>query len=163
MDSRESSITAQSWWKFFRIALFLSALSLAFYIVFKYVTQLHAITGLYAFMFPLSSFLALSGMYLAVKPMTACDCGGGLRIGAGAIAGGWLVTGLSCTPGLAALIAVSPLTGILSTSLMLVQHVFLSLCIIAFAAFPGRMTAFFGLESVTEKTGASTRDGIAAS
>ena len=52
----------------FRVALFAAALSLAAYIPYKYATQLHAITGLYAFLFPLASVLAAAGMLLAMKP-----------------------------------------------------------------------------------------------
>ena len=52
----------------FRIALFAAAASLAAYIPYKYATQLHAIQGLYAFLFPLSAILAAAGIALAVRP-----------------------------------------------------------------------------------------------
>ena len=59
----------------FRAALFAAAASLAAYIAYKFATQLHAIDGLYAFLFPLSSLLAAAGIILAVKPRKACECG----------------------------------------------------------------------------------------
>ncbi len=59
---------------FLRVILLLLAATLAFYIPFKYATQLHAATGIYAFLFPLSGLLAIAGITLSVKPQTACDC-----------------------------------------------------------------------------------------
>ena len=53
-----------AWW-IFRTALFASAASLAIYIGYKYATQLHTLEGFYAFLFPLSSVLAVAGMVLA--------------------------------------------------------------------------------------------------
>ena len=66
----------------FRIALFVAAASLALYIPYKYATELHAISGLYAYLFPLSGVLAVFGMILAVRPQSACDCSTGVRAGA---------------------------------------------------------------------------------
>ena len=80
----------------FRAALFAAAASLAAYIPYKYATQFHAISGLYAFLFPLSAVLAAAGMIVAVKPEKACDCGTTMRTGLAALAGLWLVTGMMC-------------------------------------------------------------------
>ena len=123
----------------FRAALFAAAASLAAYIPYKYATQLHAIDGLYAFLFPLSSLLAAAGIILAIRPQKACECGATLRGGAGALALLWLATGLMCGPTLAEAIARSPLHGSIATFHMVAQHVFLSLSILAFAIAPAWM------------------------
>ena len=129
----------------FRIALFVAAASLAAYIAFKYATQLHAIAGLYAFLFPLSGFLALAGITLAVRPRTACDCSTGMRVGFGVLAGLWLATGLLCVPSLVEMTAASPAGGAFATFHMLVQHVFLTLCVLAFAIAPWKMARWSGI------------------
>ena len=71
MISQTISNRNDSGWKYFRIALFAAAAWLAFYIVYRYTTQLHTINGYYTFLIPLSSFVALAGMYLALKPKSA--------------------------------------------------------------------------------------------
>ena len=147
MVEQTKSDTSYKGWTIFRIALFVAAASLVFYLIFKYTTQLHTISGYYTFMLPLSSFVAIAGMYIATKPKSACDCGGGLRIGIGAIAGGWLVVGLACVPSLAQHIVNSPVSGLFATFQMLVQHVFLALSVIAFATYPKRMLVIFGLDN----------------
>jgi len=78
-----------------RVALFAVAASLALYIPYKYVTHLHAIEGLYAFLFPLSGVLALAGIVLAVKPQTGCGCSEPMRAGVGVVAGLWMGTAFS--------------------------------------------------------------------
>ena len=138
-------------WTTFRIALFAAAAWLVFYIIYRYTTQLHTINGYYAFVFPLSTFVAIAGMYLAIKPKSACDCGGGLRTGIGTIAGAWMVVGLICVPSLTQHIINSPASGLFASFQMLAQHVFLSLSVIAFAAFPKRMLALFGLDKLVER------------
>ncbi len=45
----------------FRAALLLSTLGLAAYSPYKYASQLHAISGRYAFLFPIFGLLALAG------------------------------------------------------------------------------------------------------
>lgn len=128
----------------FRIALFAAAASLAAYIPYKYATQLHAISGLYAFLFPLSSILAACGIVLALRPGSACACSPSARAGVGVLAGLWLVTGALCVPSLMELVARSPAGGLFATFHMLVQHVFLSLSMIAFAFAPQAMTRRLG-------------------
>lgn len=132
-------------WTIFRIALFAAAVSLAAYIPYKYATQLHAIRGLYAFLFPLSSVLAVAGIVLALRPRTACDCSTGVRAGVGALAGLWMVTGGLCVPSLMELIANSPAGGLFAIFHMLAQHVFLSLSILAFAVAPQAMARRLGV------------------
>ena len=127
-----------------RAALFGAGASLAAYIVYKYATQLHATSGLYAFLFPLSALLAAAGMIVAVKPEKACDCGATMRTGVGALAGLWLVTGMLCVGSLTQSVIEHPLRGSLATLQMLAQHVFLSLALIAFAWAPRRMAKAFG-------------------
>lgn len=128
----------------FRLALFLSAISLAAYIPYKYATQLHAITGIYAFLFPLSGVLALAGIVVAVKPETACDCGVPMRAGVGAVALLWMATGVLCVKSLAVGVMNDPLQGSIATVHMLAQHVLLSLSLLAFAFFPERMVRLLG-------------------
>ncbi len=127
-----------------RAILFLSAATLALYIPFKYATQLHAITGLYAFLFPLSGLLAAGGLVLAVKPEVACDCSTAMRIGGGGLAFGWMATGLMCTASLTEMIREMPLGGSIAMVHMLAQHVVLSMAIFALAVAPARTARMFG-------------------
>lgn len=120
----------------FRIGLFAAGASLAFYIPFKYATQLHTVTGLYAVLFPLSGLLALAGMVLAVRPQTGCDCSTIVRAAGGGLALLWLATGLLCIPSLSETILKTPAGGLIATAHMLLQHVFLALGILAFAVAP---------------------------
>ena len=129
----------------FRAALFAAAASLAAYIPYKYATQLHAVSGLYAFLFPLSALLAASGMIVAVKPEKACDCGATMRAGVAALAGLWLVVGMMCVGTLTQSVLDHPLHGSIATFHMLAQHVFLSLSLIAFASAPRRMASALGI------------------
>ena len=133
--------TEQSFAWLFRVALFAAAASLAAYIPYRYATQLHAVSGLYAFLFPLSALLAAAGLILAVKPAKACDCGATLRTSVAALAGIWLATGLLCVGTLAQSILANPLHGSIASFHMLTQHVFLSLALIAFAWAPQSMAA----------------------
>lgn len=128
----------------FRLALFLAALSLAAYIPYKYATQLHAVSGIYAFLFPLSGLLALAGITVAVKPQVACDCGMPVRSGLGALAVLWMVTGMLCVKSLAAGMLNDPLHGSIAMVHMLAQHAFLSLSLLAFALFPQQMARLLG-------------------
>ncbi len=123
----------------FRAALFAAAASLAAYIPYKYATQLLAITGFYAFLFPLSSLLAVAGMIFAVKPTKACDCGTTMRSGIAALSVLWLATGVMCVGTLTDAVIKDPLHGSIATFHMLAQHVFLSASLIAFAWLPTRM------------------------
>lgn len=129
----------------FRCALFAAALSLAAYIPYKYATQLHAITGLYAFLFPLASVLVAAGMLLAMKPGKACDCSTMVRSGVGAVAALWMVTGVLCIPSLMEATSALPESGLFATFHMTVQHVFLSLSILAFAFAPRTMAKLLGV------------------
>lgn len=131
-------------WTLFRVGLFAAAASLAGYIPYKYATQLHAIQGLYAFLFPLSAVLAVAGIVLALQPKKACDCSAGVRAGIGVLAGLWLVTGVMCVATLADAVAKNPGVGLFATFHMLAQHVFLSSAIIAFAVAPRTMANKLG-------------------
>ena len=131
-------------WVIFRIALFAAAVSLAAYIPYKYATQLHTVTGMYAFLFPLSGVLAVAGIVLALRPRTACDCSPVTRAGVGVLAGAWMVTGVLCVSSLLEMIASSPAGGLFATFHMLAQHVFLSLSILAFALIPQKMAGKLG-------------------
>ena len=127
-----------------RAGLFLLAASLAVYLPYKYATQFHAITGLYAFAFPLSGVLAFASMALAVRPEAACSCSGSMRAGVGGIAALWMVVGLLCVPSLAEMIREMPLGGAFATFHMTMQHVVLSAAILAFAVAPDRMARSLG-------------------
>jgi hypothetical protein len=137
-----------------RAALFAAAASLALYIPYKYATQLHAMSGLYAFLFPLSALLAAAGIVLAVKPEKACDCSVTLRTGTVALSGLWLATGLLCVGMLSDSIVASPLHGTIATLHMLVQHVFLSAMLIAFAVAPQRLAGWLGARPSSAAQGA---------
>jgi hypothetical protein len=123
----------------FRVVLLASAGSLAAYIVFKLATQLHATTGIYYLVFPLSSILSAVGILLAVKPESACDCSATTRATVGGLAIAWLATGLVCSPALVEQIGESPLAGLLASLHMVVQHILLTVGIIAFALKPRAM------------------------
>ena len=127
-----------------RVALFVAAASLAAYIPYKYATQLHAVQGFYAFLFPLSALLAVAGMIVAVKLASACDCGTTMRTGVGALSVLWLATGVMCVGSLTEAVIEHPLHGSIATFHMLAQHVFLSIMLIAVALNPKRMASVFG-------------------
>jgi len=150
MNTTTSNHQHVAWWAF-RTALFASAASLAVYIGYKYATQLHALEGFYAFLFPLSSVLALAGIILAVKPMSACGCGVGIRAGVGAVGVLWLCTGLMCVPHLMEWVVKSPASGMFAVFHLLTQHVFLSLSLVAFAFAPQAMLAKFGITAPVSK------------
>lgn len=135
----------------FRVALFAAAASLAVYIPFKYATQLHAVTGFYAFIFPFSALLAAAGIVVAVKPQRACECGPTVRSGIAALSVLWLVTGMLCVSALVDAVMSHPLRGSMATFQMATQHVFLSLSLIAFAWVPRRMAAALGSEVVSPR------------
>jgi hypothetical protein len=129
----------------FRVALFAAAASLAAYIPFKYATQLHTIQGIYAFLFPLSGLLALTGMALAVKPSVGCKLGVSARAALGSVAALWMATGLLCVSSLAAMFPISIWGGAIAVFHMTVQHVFLSAAILAFAFAPSWMARKLGV------------------
>ena len=135
----------------FRAALFAAAASLAAYIPYKYATQLHAVQGLYAFLFPLSALLAVAGIVFAVKPEKACDCGTTMRSGIAALSVLWLATGMLCVGTLTDAVLANPLRGSIASFHMIAQHVFLSLALIAFAALPGRMVRALGVATTSAR------------
>ena len=128
-----------------RAALFAAAASLAAYIPYKYATQLHAVEGFYAFLFPLSALLAAAGMFVAAKPAKACDCGVTMRSGIAALSVLWLATGVMCVGTLTEAVIEHPLHGSIATFHMLAQHVFLSLALLAFALRPSWMASALGV------------------
>lgn len=129
----------------FRAVLFAAAASLAAYIPYKYATQLHAVEGFYAFLFPLSALLAVAGMIAAVKPAKACDCSVAMRSGVAALSVLWLATGVMCVGTLTEAVIEHPLQGSIASFHMVAQHVFLSLALLAFALMPARMAAALGV------------------
>ena len=135
----------------FRVALFAAAASLAAYIPYKYATQLHAVQGFYAFVFPLSALLAMAGIVAAVSPTKACDCGTTVRSGVAALSVLWLATGVMCVGTLTATVIADSLHGSIATFHMIAQHVFLSLALIAFATMPSRMASALGMATASRR------------
>ena len=137
----------------FRIALFAAAASLVVYIPYKYANTAHALTGLYAFLFPMSSILGLVGMALAIKPEASCSCNMVTRVGFGTFSALWIVTGIQCIPHLTEMIEKNALGGVIATAHMSIQHILLSLVIIAFAIAPYWMTLKLGRSGDLGKLG----------
>lgn len=130
-------------WISFRFLLFAAAASLAAYIPFKYATQLHAIEGIYAFLFPLSSVVALAGLLLAFKPELGFNLPLWLRTATSAIAVGWIATGVICVPSLARTTLTAPFQGIFATFHMTAQHIFLSLSVTFMLLVPQAVYGWF--------------------
>ena len=151
MSTQVSSQESMAWWVF-RTALFASAASLAIYIGYKYATQLHTLEGFYAFLFPLSSLLAVAGMAVAVRPTLAISSGVFVRAGVGAVSVLWIGTGMMCVPQLMESVVKTPTGGMFAIFHMGTQHVFLSLSLIAFAIVPREMLAKFGISSLAAKS-----------
>jgi hypothetical protein len=129
----------------FRWVIFLAAASLAGYIPFKYMTQPQAMTGLYGFLFPLSSVLATGGMLFAWRPGLVFRIPFFLRAPVGVIAAGWIGTGLLCIPSLTHSMLTSPFGGLFATFHMLAQHVVLSMALGSLVVAPRATYAHFGL------------------
>jgi hypothetical protein len=132
-------------WTAFRVALFAAALSLAGYIPYKYLTQLHAIEGLYAFLFPLSSILVVAGLTLSLRPDVAFRLPLVGRALIAAIATGWIATGVLCIPSLTRMALQSPVGGAFAMFHMVTQHVFLSLSVAMLVLVPSTMMTQFGV------------------
>lgn len=132
-------------WTGFRITLFAAALSLAGYIPYKYLTQLHAIEGLYAFLFPLSTILVIAGLALSVRPDLAFRLPLLGRAITAAIAVGWMATGVLCVPSLTATALHSPLAGGFAMFHMITQHIFLSVSVAMLVLVPSATMVWFGV------------------
>lgn len=130
----------------FRGTLMVAAVTLAIYIPYKYATQLHAVTGLYAFLFPMSGLLALAGITLAWKPTLGCSCGMPLRAGFGSISVLWLCTGLLCVSSLASGVMNDPVQGSIAVGHMVLQHIILTFSLLAFVLFPDGVVRWLGLD-----------------
>ena len=130
-------------WRFFRFLVLAAAASLAVYIPFKYATQLHAIDGIYAFLFPLSSLVALAGLALAWKPALGLRIPLWLRAGTSVIAVGWIATGVLCIPSLTRTTMAAPLAGLFATFHMTAQHIFLSLSVTLLLLAPQAVHGWF--------------------
>lgn len=131
----------------FRIVLLASAASLAAYIPYKYATQLHAINGVYAFLFPLSGILAAAGLVFAMRPQMSCDCNAVTRSGLGALSLLWMATGLLCVSNMTRVLLADPVDGSIAFFHMGMQHVFLSLSLLAFAFMPHRIVTMLVLRA----------------
>lgn len=130
-------------WRIFRFLVLAAAASLAVYIPFKYATQLHAIEGIYAFLFPLSSLVALAGIGLAWKPETAFRAPLWIRAAVSVVAVGWIATGVLCIPSLTRTTMAAPLAGFIATFHMTAQHVFLSLSVTFMLLVPHTVYGWF--------------------
>ena len=127
-----------------RIAIFAAAVSLLAYVPYKYLTQLHALRGLYAFLFPLSSFVAIAGIGIAIDSRIVLKLPWLARAGIGSIATLWLVTGILCVPSLVETALTSPATGLFAMFHMAAQHVFLSLAVVATLLTPQAAKRWLG-------------------
>ncbi len=134
-------------WLVFRVLLLGAAASLAAYIPYKYATQLHAIEGIYFYLFPLSSVVALAGILLAWKPELGFTLPIWLRTATSAIAVGWIATGVICVPSLAKTTMAAPLKGLFATFHMTTQHIFLSLVVTFMLLVPQAVHSWFRVEA----------------
>lgn len=133
-------------WTVYRWVMFAAAASLAAYIPYKYATKLHAIEGLYAFLFPLSSVLAIAGIVLAIRPGLVFRVPLLPRAVVGAVAVGWMATGMLCAKSLTLGVIENPGPGTFAVFHMLVQHVVLSVQVAALALAPRALYQQLGVE-----------------
>ncbi len=123
-------------WLVYRFLLLAAAVSLAMYIPYKYATQLHAIDGLYFYLFPLSPIVAMAGIVLAYRPQFAFSMPLWIRSAVSLISVGWIATGVLCIPSLSQTVIAEPLRGFFATFHMTAQHIFLSLGVAFFMMAP---------------------------
>lgn len=132
-----------------RVALALTAVSLLFYVPFRYVTRPPEFGGFldtaYALLFPLSLLLAGAALWAAWRPglpsrLAVADGSTGRWI-LGLYGGGWLLMGLMCLPSLTSLAAHSPVEGLFASVHMTAQHVFLGFAAVATAVHPAAARA----------------------
>lgn len=145
-----------------RIAFALTAVSLLFYVPYRYAVRPPELGGVfgtgYALLFPLSAVLAVAALAAAVKPdllRGLDDSGSGWRLGLGLYGGTWVLMGLMCLPSLTALAAVSPVQGLFSTIHMTAQHVLLGFGAVAAAVDPATAAGLFeglGLEDARRRS-----------
>lgn len=126
-----------------RIAFALTAVSLLFYVPYRYVARPPEFGGFfgtgYALLFPLSAVLAVATLFATWKPDLLRGLEGrspGWRYALGLYGGTWVLMGLMCVPSLTALAAVSPIQGLFSTIHMSAQHVLLGFGAVAVAVDP---------------------------
>lgn len=126
-----------------RVVFALTALSLLFYVPYRYAVRPPEFGGVfgtgYALLFPLSAVLALAILAAMWKPdlLSGLDgAGSGWRVGLGLYGGTWVLMGLMCLPSLTSLAAVSPVKGLFSTIHMTAQHVLLGFGAVAVAVDP---------------------------
>lgn len=126
-----------------RIAFALTAVSLLFYVPYRYAVRPPEFGGFfgtgYALLFPLSAVLAVATLFATWKPDLLRGLEGrsaGWRYALGLYGGSWVLMGLMCLPTLSALAAVSPVEGLFSTIHMTAQHVLLGFGAVAVAVDP---------------------------
>lgn len=134
----------RAWW-ILRVLVFLAGSSLVGYIPYKYATQPDALVGIYGFLFPLSSLVALAGILLAVRPEIGFRLPFWLRTGLATIAMGWIATGVLCIPTLTNTVIAAPLRGLFATFHMTAQHVFLSFAVVFGFLAPQLVYSWFSL------------------
>lgn len=134
-----------------RVLFALTALSLLFYVPYRYAVRPPEFGGVfgtgYALLFPLSAVLAVATLAAAWKPdlLRGLDgAGSGSRRAAlGLYGGSWVLMGLMCLPTLTALAAVSPVEGLFATIHMTAQHVLLGFGAVAVAVDPSTAAGIF--------------------
>lgn len=123
-------------YKALRWALFLAAVSLAFYMPWKAITQSERLSEIYGPWFLQGAVVTVAGLLFALRPWTAAATPLVLRLGVGAASMLWMSTGFACTPHLWQSFLASPVAGGFAWLHMLTQHVFLALGVLAMVIAP---------------------------
>lgn len=145
-------------WSWMRWALLAAGVSLAFYLPYRYAVRPPVTPGLYSFLFPLSAVLAAAGVALAWRPGIVLRLPYAIRAAIGAVALLWFVAGMVCVPSLGLKIVASPIAGLFATFQMVVQHVFLSAAVGAFALRPHETFERLGLAAPSARTGGESTE-----
>ncbi|MFN2432313.1 MAG: hypothetical protein ABR599_05750 [Gemmatimonadota bacterium] len=147
--------------KLVRLALGAAAVSLLFYIPYRYAVRAPHFEGFlgsaYAVLFPLSGLLALAALAAAWRPqlverIRCSDASGPTRCALGVYGAGWVLTGLMCVSSFAALAAAAPLKGAFATLHMTTQHLFLGLAAVATALRPDVTAVVLGADRRLQET-----------
>lgn len=153
MNTRFEWAKGQRAWRFLSWTLFAAALSLAFYLPYRYAVRPPTMPSLYAFLLPLSAILVIVGITLALRPAFAFRMPVMVRAGIAAVAVLWFAAGMVCIPALVTKIVAAPAIGFLATLQMFMQHLFLSTVVGTFVAKPDQACVWFGLSAAATRLG----------
>jgi len=136
------------WWWAARGILFASGVSLFAYLGYRY--QIGSVPdhgSLYGVIFPLSAFLALGALVMAVRPHVleriAGPAGPAVKGGVVLLGAGWMATGLLCLRSLTAGVIAAPLWGTMDLIHMLSHHVVVPVGLGMLALGSRRVEAWF--------------------